>query len=272
MVEKAREKVRKPPGGRLAAVTGASSGIGAAFARRLARDGYDLVVVARRLDRLEQLARSLRARNGVTVEVLPADLTDAKSLGAVEETVRTDERLEILINNAGFGTAGRFWTLDPDRQEEEIRLNVVALMRLTRAALPGMIARGRGSIVNVSSLAAFQPGPLMATYSATKAFVNAFTESLCEELRGTGVRVQALCPGFTRTEFQQRAGVNTAKLPPLVWMSADQVAEASLAAMRRGDVICIPGWKNWLATSASSALPRAWVRRAMGIIAKRYAG
>ena len=192
------------PNRRRALVTGASSGLGAAFAVALARRGFDIVVVARRRERLEALAEDLRGRYEVAVQVLVADLTSSADLQSIESRVASDAALTILVNNAGFGTTGRFAEMDPDLEEGEIRLNVVALSRLTRAALPGMIARGTGSIINVSSVSALLPGPYHATYGATKAFVNSFTEALHEELRGTGVRVQALCPGFTRTEFQDR--------------------------------------------------------------------
>jgi hypothetical protein len=254
---------------RRALVTGASSGIGLAFAEVLARDGHDLVVVARSAPRLEALAHRLHAAHHVTVEVVKADLTKAAALGNVEAMIAADRHLDLLVNNAGFGTIGRFVALDPDREEEEIRLNVVALVRLTRAALPGMVSRRRGAVINVSSLAAFTPGPVNATYSATKAFVNSFTEALHEELRGTGVRVQALCPGFTRTEFQERAGIDKSRIPSFAWMSAEAVVEASLAGLRRGQVVCIPGLANRLTAAVTGVVPRRIVRRAVGIGSRR---
>jgi short-subunit dehydrogenase len=252
-----------------ALVTGASAGIGEAFARRLARDGWDLVLVARNRERLEQLAAELRKAHGVEIEIEAADLTVPEELHTVEQRVADSDDLELLVNNAGFGTIGRFAALDADREEEEIRLNVVALVRLTRAALAGMTKRRRGAIINVSSLAAFQPAPSNATYGATKAFVNSFTESIYEELRGTGVQVQALCPGFTRTEFQSRAGINTTTIPSIAWMSADSVVDASLAGLKRGDVVCIPGFGNRVLANAVGAVPRPLVRRIMGIGASR---
>jgi len=256
---------------RRALVTGASAGIGAAFATQLAAANCDLVIVARNRERLEELARQLRAAHHVEVEPLPADLTDPAQLRVVEDVIASDEQLDLLINNAGFGTAGRFSGLDPDREEAEIRLNVVALARLARAALPGMIARQSGAIINVSSLAAFQPAPFNATYGATKAYVNSFTESLHEELRGTGVRVQALCPGFTRTEFQERAGVDVSGIPSFAWMSADAVVAASLAGLERGGLICIPGVSNRVVATLTSALPRSLSRRVAGALAKGMA-
>jgi len=254
---------------RRAWVTGASAGIGEAFARRLARDGWDVALVARDRERLASLADELHRAHSVRAEVVAADLTDAKARARVEAALGADAGLELLVNNAGFGTVGDFATLDADREEAQIALNVVALTRLTRAALPGLIARGRGAVINVSSLAAFQPGPHTATYAATKAFVNSLSESLHEELRGSGVRVMALCPGFTRTEFQARAGIDVSGVPGFAWMTAEAVVEAALAGLRRGDVVCVPGTTNWLLSNAVSALPRAVVRRVMGAAGKR---
>jgi hypothetical protein len=255
---------------RRAWVTGASAGIGAAFARSLARDHYDLALVARSRARLESLADELRDAFGVSAAAVAADLTVAAQLQRVADAIADDAGLELLVNNAGFGTVGSFAELDPDREEEEIRLNVIALTQLTRAALPGLIARGHGGIINVSSMAAFQPTPRNATYGATKAFVNSFTEALYEELRGSGVRVQALCPGFTRTEFQDRAGIDTTGIPSFAWMSAEAVADASLAALQRDEVVCVPGIGNRLLTTATAAMPRSVVRRIMGAAGKRF--
>lgn len=260
------------PGRRRALVTGASTGLGAVFASTLARQQYDLTLVARSRDRLDALAERLRQGHGVGVEVIVADLTQATALRTVEACVARDTALELLVNNAGFGTIGPFATLDPDREEAEIRLNVTALMRLTRAALPGMIARGRGAIINVSSLAALVPGPYDATYGATKAFVNSFTEALHEELRGTPVRVQALCPSFTHTEFQQRAGIDVSTIPAWVWMTPEAVVEASLAALQRGQIVCVPGLWNRLLALLIGAAPRRLVRRVSGILAQRILG
>ena len=254
---------------RRALVTGASSGLGAAFAKSLARRGFDLVIVARRRERLEALAEEMRNRFEVEVQVLVADLTSAADLQSVESHVASDAALSVLVNNAGFGTTGRFVEMDPDREEAEIRLNVVALSRLARAALPGMIARGNGGIINVSSVSALLPGPFHATYGATKAFVNSFTEALHEELRGTGVRVQALCPGFTRTEFQDRAGVTSRSVPSYAWMSPEYVVENSLNALRRGTLVCVPGPIYKLLTALISLLPRSLVRTLHGITSRR---
>jgi short-subunit dehydrogenase len=257
---------------RRALVTGASSGIGAAFARRLAAEGTDLIVVARNPDRLAALADELRAAHGVEVQVLPADLTTTAACRSVEVAVTGDDQLDLLVNNAGFGTAGSCAPLDQDGEEEEIRLNVLALVRLTRAALPGMLGRGRGAIINVSSMAGFQPAPYNATYGATKAYVNSFTEALAEEVRGTGVRMQTLCPGFTRTEFQDRAGIDASGLPDFAWMTADEVATQSLDALGAGPVVFVPGLANRATASLAGLLPRRLVTRALGATAKRLVG
>lgn len=265
---------RREEGGprRSALVTGASAGIGLAFAERLARDQYDLVLVARSRDRLEQIAKRLREERGVAVEVLAADLTVSEELERVEKRIAEDPTLDLLVNNAGFGTQGRFAELDLEREEAEIRLNVIALVRLSRAALPHMLQRGRGEIVNVSSMAGFYPGPFLATYGATKAFVTSFTESLSEELRGSGIRVQALCPGFTRTEFQERASIDTSQIPGFAWMSADAVVEASLQGLARGDVIVVPGGLNKALHAGTSLVPRGLVRRVMAAAGRRLEG
>ncbi len=257
---------------RRALVTGASTGLGAVFATTLARQGYDLVVVARSQDRLQALAERLHHSYGVAVEVVVADLTQAVALRAVEAQIVADHALDLLVNNAGFGTIGAFASLDPEREIAEIHLNVVALVRLTRAALPGMLARGHGGIINVSSMAAFVPGPYDATYGATKAFVNSFTEALAEELRGTGVTVQALCPGFTHTEFQQRAGLDVSTLPAFVWMTPEAVVQASLAALQRGQVVCVPGLGNRLLACLIGATPRGLLRWITGLLARRVLG
>ena len=258
-----------PAARRAALVTGASAGIGLAFAERLAAERCDLVLVARNAARLEEIAKRLREQRGVGVEVLAADLTRADELARVEQRVATHASLDLLVNNAGFGTQGFFAELEVEREEEEIRLNVLALVRLARAALPGMLARGRGEIVNVSSMSGFSAWPYLATYSASKAYVTSFSESLAGELRDTPVRVQALCPGFTRTEFQQRAGLDGSVVPGFAWMSATEVVDASFAGLARGDVIAIPGLVNLALHASASWLPRALMRRVMAALGKR---
>jgi short-subunit dehydrogenase len=257
---------------RLAVVTGASSGIGRAFAERLARDAWDLVLVARRADRLGELAARLRHGTELRVETLAADLGSAEGVRAVEERIAGEPTLELVVNNAGVGTSGPFAELDRDAEEEEIRLNVVALTRLTHAALAAYRGRGHGSIVNVSSLAGFQPGPYTATYAATKSFVNSFTQAVAEELRGSGIRLQLLCPGFTRTEFQEVAGVRTEGIPSFAWMEPSTVVEASLEGLRRGDLLVIPGGGNKVLGTVLRALPSSVARRAGGLLLRRTLG
>ena len=205
-------------------VTGASAGIGRAFADGLARRGHDLVLVARDGARLAALADELSQAHGVAAAACAADLLTADGLATVEACLTdTAHPVDILVNNAGFGTFGRFAELDIEREVEEVELNVVALLRLTRAALGAMEARGSGAILNLASLAAYQPAPNSATYGATKAFVHSFTHAVHEEARGTGVHVMLVCPGYTHTEFHDRAGLGPIGVPEMAWQSADQV-------------------------------------------------
>jgi hypothetical protein len=251
-------------GQRRALVTGASAGIGAAFAERLARDGWDLCIVARRRQRLDDLAGRLRAEYRVDVRVAVADLTDKRDLQRIERRIADDARLDLLVNNAGIADFGRFIERDRDVEEKEIRLDVIAVVRLTHAALPGMVQRGRGSIINVSSLAALTPSPNFAVYSACKSFLNTFTEALHFELTGTGVRLQALCPGMTRTEIFDVAGADPSAIPGLIWMDASDVVDESLAALERGTLVCVPG----VANRALSSLTRLVPGEAAGRIAR----
>jgi short-subunit dehydrogenase len=247
-----------------ALVTGASSGIGKAFAERLAADGYDLVVVARDVERLEQLSAGLKAAHGADVEVLPADLGDAEQLATVEARVAQLDRaaaIELLVNNAGFGSGGAFHELPIGPEVAQIQLNIVALVRLTHAALSAMVPRRSGAVINVASLGGFQPSPGVATYSATKSFVLNFTEAIHEELGKSGVSAMVLCPGFTRTEFQERAGMHATGMPNMVWQSPDQVVDTALADLRRGKAVCIPGLLNKATVSFSHLLPRVAVRK-----------
>jgi len=254
---------------RLALVTGASAGIGRAFAERLARDAWDLVLVARRRERLEELAARLSEAHGRRIEVVAADLSRADGVRAVEERIAKEPTLELLVNNAGFGTSGPFADLDADAEEEEIRLNVLALLRLTHAAIAAFGTRRHGSVVNVSSLAGFQPAPYNATYAATKAFVNSFTQAVSEELRGSGIKLQLLCPGFTRTEFQEVAGIATDEIPGFAWMAPEAVVDASLEALRSGELVVIPGRGNKVMGAVIRALPAAVARRAGAALLRR---
>jgi short-subunit dehydrogenase len=250
-----------------ALVTGASAGIGAEFVSQLASRGNDVVLVARDAARLEALATELGARHRVQTEVLVADLTDSTQLATVEDRLTDRARpVEVLVNNAGFATNGRFSELDRDIETREVSLNVVALVRLTHAALGPMTERGSGGVLNVSSLAGGQPTPGNATYGATKAFVTSFTQSVREELRGTGVKVTVVCPGFTRTEFQARAGIDSSKVPGFLWQSAEEVAAGALAALEQNKAVYVPGTLNRMAAGLVSVLPDALTRRAAGLV------
>lgn len=235
-----------------ALITGASSGIGAAFARSLASQGYNLVLVARREELLRNLAGEAREKFHVNAQALPADLSDPAEVERVAKKTGEIGNLEMLINNAGFGVPGKFAEVDAERNIAMIQVHVLAAVRLCRAALPGMIARGRGSIINVSSIAAFMASPGNITYSATKACLNLFSEGLQDELKDSGVRVQALCPGLTRTEFHDHQGYEDykTKIPEFLWMKAEDVVRESLAALEKGRVICIPGFRNRLIVAA----------------------
>ena len=254
----------------VALVTGASSGIGAEFARARAARGDDLVIVARDERRLEEFAESCEKEHGIEVEVLPADLTTAAGTSVVEARLESDDPpVDLLVNNAGFGTFGKFADLPREPEAQEIQLNVVAVTRLCHAALPGMVGRGRGGVINVSSLAGYQPTPLNATYGGTKAFVTNFSHALHEELRGTGVNVMVLCPGFTRTEFQERAGLDSSGVPNFMWQSAEAVVAAALRAYDNGRAVCIPGPLNQAGAAFSSAMPGAITRKLAGAIIGR---
>lgn len=258
---------------RTALVTGASSGIGEAFARRLAADGTDLVVVARDVGRLDALAAELSAAHGVRVEVLGADLSAPVSRAAVEKRLADRDRpVDLLVNNAGFGTNGRFVDLPVAREEQQVELNVVAVLRLTSVALGGMVARGHGDIVNVASIAAFVPAPESATYAATKAFVCSFTDSLHDELAGTGVCATAAIPGFTRTEFQARADwAEQDNVPERAWLSPEQVADETLVAAAAGRARVVPGlgYKALVGTAqVIPGAPKRWLASAIRRLAR----
>ncbi len=253
----------------VALVTGASSGIGHTFAKTLAARGYDIVAVARDKKRLDTLAEDISAQHGRAVDVLPADLTDAGELAVVEERLAHGAPVDLLVNNAGFGARTRFADHDPDAIEAVITLNVVALTRLTRAALPAMLARRSGAIVHVSSFASFQAAPTWAVYTATKAYVTSFSESLHEEVRGSGVRVLALCPGMTATEFHERSAFDPSRVPKMAWSTAEAVVEIALRDLERGRAISVPGLSNKAAVALSHLLPRALARRTAATVAKR---
>ncbi len=250
----------------LAVVTGASSGIGAVFATRLAERGYDLVLAARRKDRLEELAAEMEKRFGVRAEPIQADLTDDGDLRRVEDRIIAAANLDFLVNNAGFATKGLFHNADPAGQDRMHRLHVLATARLTRAALPGMVARKKGNVVNVSSVAAFGQNLGNVSYCATKAWMNSFTEGLHLEMRmiGSPVRVQALCPGFTLTEFHDALGVDRKAIPPGWWMSAEVVVDASFRGLEKGIWMVVPGWRYRGFAFLTSVVPRT-LRHALAL-------
>lgn len=252
---------------RVALVTGASSGIGAVFARRLARQGFALILVARRRDQLDQLARELGG-----AETLAADLTLEEDLARVEARIASSPELELLVNNAGFGTQGWFWETPLDGQERMHRLHVMATLRLTRAALAAMVPRGRGDVINVSSVAGFGQRPGNVSYCATKAWMTSFTEGLDLELRAAGspVRVQALCPGFTITEFHDTMGMSRDGIPAWLWLRAEDVVDQSLRALERGQPIVVTGAIYKMIVILQKLAPR-WLRSATVGRAARHA-
>ncbi|MGW2250445.1 SDR family NAD(P)-dependent oxidoreductase [Kitasatospora sp. NPDC001660] len=236
-----------------ALITGATAGIGAAFARRLARGGYRLVLVARDTERLERTAADLQGKYGVETEVLTADLATDEGIGAVEARLADAARpVDLLVNNAGFGNRGAFLTVPLRDELDMLKVHVEAILRLTTAALPGMRDRGRGAIVNVASVAAFLP---RGTCGASKAWVVSFTQGVLRDLGGSGVRMMALCPGFTRTEFHQRAGMGTGNIPSWSWLSAERVVEEALRDLGRGRSVSVPGKRYKVAVALARVLP-----------------
>jgi len=253
-------------------VTGASSGIGEEFARRFAERGHAVTIVARRAERLEQLAEDLRSRYGATVDVLVADLETARGRNSVAKLLR-ERSPWVLVNNAGYGTRGRLADLDASRERAEVQLNVVSTHDLSLAVLPGLLRAGAGGIINVASTAAFQSLPYMATYAATKAFILHFTEALAEELRGSGARAMALCPGPVRTEFSEVAGVQDyMELARPMSMSAAKCVSTALRAFDRGTAVCVPGPLNSAATLGPRLAPRVVVRKVTGQIFRPRSG
>ncbi|MDC9004562.1 SDR family NAD(P)-dependent oxidoreductase [Mycobacterium marinum] len=243
----------------VALITGPTSGIGAGYARRYAQDGYDLILVARDVDRLKQLAVELEDDAG-NVEILPADLADAAGRDKVAE--RLSRGVRVLVNNAGFATSGEFWKTEPAVLQAQLDVNVTAVMQLTRAALPPMLAAGAGTVINIASVAGLLSGR-GSTYSASKAWVISFSEGLSTGLEGTGVGVHAVCPGYVHTEFHARAGIDMTKLPSFMWLDVDDVIQESLADIADGKVISIPGVQYKALVGAGRMIPRGLLRAVM---------
>jgi len=240
-------------------VTGASSGIGAEIARELAARGHGVTLVARRTDRLEELARELADRNGIEAPVIPCDLADPAARESLVATLGQGKALVGLVNNAGFGAFGNVTAIDAERQREMVELNVAAVVDLTTRLLPGMIERGRGAILNVATTAAFQPLPGVAVYGATNAFVLSFSEALSVELKGSGVSCTALCPGPVKTEFSQVAGSTgmESRLPDFTIVAAEDVARQAVNGMQSGKRVVVPGLPNKVSAVGGRLTPRA---------------
>jgi short-subunit dehydrogenase len=248
-----------------ALVTGASSGLGEQFAYGLARRGYALVLVARRENRLKSVALKARSLGAPAARIIVCDLSGPDGPGQVRNQLEADSvAVDFLVNNAGFGTRGRFYELPLAREIEEVDLNVRALVAMTGLFLPAMVARRSGTIINVASTSAFQPIPYMAIYAATKAFVLSFSQAVADELKGTGVKVMALCPGPVRTEFQEVAGTTRVRIPQFIYIDAETVVAQALAAAERGKRVLISGALNLIAAGLSRLAPRALAGRVAG--------
>jgi short-subunit dehydrogenase len=241
----------------LAVITGASAGIGTVFARKLAARGYDLLLIARRADRLEQLSSELKP---TSAEPYVADLSDPHDTERLASRLAAEPHLELLVNNAGFGILGRFYEMPFEGQQQMHKLHIDAILRLTHAVLPGMVARDRGGIINVASVAGFLRSPKSVSYCATKAWINAFTEGIAVELRAAGSKVtmQSLCPGYTYSEFHDVAHVDRASIPQSLWLRAEDVVEASLTALDRRELYVVPGWRYKLLVALGTRIPATW--------------
>lgn len=254
-----------------ALVTGASSGIGAVYANRLAHQGYDLILVARNRDRLRQLADRLTTETGRSIEIVTADLNNKADVARVETVLRTDASITMLVNNAGIGATAPLLQSDIDKMDEMIALNVGALTRLTYAVAPAFVARGRGTIVNIASVVAIAPEILNGVYGASKAFVLALSQSLQHELADKGVRIQAVLPGATATEFWDIAGLPVHNLPTAWVMSAEDMVDAALAGLEQGEVVTIPALPDQTEWDTFEAARRAMSGRLSNAVpAARY--
>jgi short-subunit dehydrogenase len=247
----------------LAVITGASSGLGVTFARKLAQSGYNLTLVARRRDRLEKVAADLMREYKIRAEPLVADLATDAGIAAASSYLDSAPELDLLVNNAGFGTTGLFFNADIASQDQMHRLHIMATMHLSHAALRRMVAQRSGGIVNVSSVAAFTVAAGSASYGSTKAWINAFTKALDAELRviKSPVKVQALCPGFTITEFHDTLGMDRKLVPGWLWLQADEVVDDSLEALKSDKVIVVPGWQYKILVALLKRLPEFALRK-----------
>lgn len=253
-----------------AVVTGANGGIGAAFARQLAKRGYGLALVVRESKRVETLVGELAERNQCEVRVIEADLGNSRSVDNLHASIQAIDDLSLVVNNAGLASWGHFRDLDFEKELQIVRVNVESMMKITRSALTKMRESGRGAIINVASMSGMIGQPYSATYCASKAFMIHFSESINEELRGSGIVVQALCPGFTRTPIFEKHGVDSSKIPSIVFMDADHVVRCSLKALKKGSAICIPGWRNKLSGLLIRLSPRWAIRRVVGKLFGRF--
>jgi short-subunit dehydrogenase len=249
----------------VALITGPTSGLGAGFARRYALDGYDLVLVARDVERLERLGAELHDEVGAAVEVLPADLAQEADRAKVADRLAAGVR--VLVNNAGFGTSGEFWTADFEVLHKQLDVNVTAVMQLTHAALPPMLAARAGTVINVASVAGLLPGR-GSTYSASTAWVISFSEGLANGLEGTGVGVHALCPGFVHTEFHARAGIEMSGTPSFLWLEVEDVVRETMADVAKGKVVIIPGLQYKALTTGGRVVPRNVVRALTKVVGR----
>lgn len=256
----------------VAAITGASSGIGAMFARKLAARGYDLLLIARRQDRLQSLADELAAAYHIKATAMSADLAVDEDLLTVDRCLRALPNLGLLVNNAGFGTHGFFWEADIASQDQMYRVHVMATMRLTHAALANQVPRDVGGVINVSSVAAFLVSPGAVSYGATKAWINRFTEAVSAELavRNSRTKVQALCPGFTLSEFHDTAKLDRGAIPSKLWMTADFVVSDSLRGFDKGELFVIPGWRYKALLAGVKITPAPLLRRLSAMGSRRF--
>jgi short-subunit dehydrogenase len=260
--------MKEPSGHPCALITGATSGIGAAFADRLAKQGFDLILHGRRKAQLAARAKDLEKAHHISVETIIAELSRVQEMKKVEELIRGLDRLAMLVNNAGYWTPGALWEQSSDSLEAMIAVHAIAPVRFIRAALPRMLERHQGDIINVSSIGAYFHMTTVENYGATKAYLINFTESLHVALMGTGIRVQALAPGFTRTEFHSRLGAGFTKEQKR-WMQPEKLVDISLKALEKGRVVCVPGMKRRLLVKIACALPRRVYYKIMNVLGEK---